>query len=649
MALALACAGGSLVSAPARAGWDPVPAADLAQTAPQVEPGAAAEILLWRVTINDVYDGDFSAHQEMFVRLKLFDDRAVQKYATVPFSYAQGTEIDEIQARTVRPDGTILEVPHKAFFDRAIYRRGRRRVRERSFAAPGLVPGAIVEYRVHLHTVDRFSHYLPIPLQREEPVRRLELYLHPLSLPDLAMNFQSFNSPFVGFSNEGGGTYRAILTNLRSFQREPLMPSDDQVMSWLLLFYRYGPSQSVEEYWRQYARELHDDFMQATKPDGTIRDAASRATAGATGDEERVRRLFDWSRSHVRNTSVDTAITEAQRHRLKANRSPGDILESGIGTWWEIDRVFAALARASRLDVRHAAINTRSDVPVDLKAKLTYFMRSRDVAVHIGDGWEFFDPGDPWIGFGMLPWDEEGATAIIAGPEGGLVATTPLTGESLSTRTSIARLTLDDEGTLEGTVRVILTGHVAADQREKEQDDTPSERVGAWTADLRTGLGAVDVLEPRIEARPASDAPYEFSCRIRAPGYAQRTERRIVLQPAVFRRQSPAMFPQTQRRYPVALSYPWTERDTVEIRLPDAYVPEALSDARPIVIQDVGRWELGVKLQPDGRTLVATRDFHFGEGGRLHVPGSAYPRLKSIFDSIRERDAQTLVLTKAAN
>ncbi len=139
---AAALARSLLLSPPATASWEPVPASDLALATPRVEPGASAEVLLWRVFIDDRYEGgDFNAHQDQFVRLKLFDDRAVQKYATVSFRYPDGTALDEIEARTVLPAGTTLEVPHTAFREHTIVSRGRRKLRELAFAAPGLLPG----------------------------------------------------------------------------------------------------------------------------------------------------------------------------------------------------------------------------------------------------------------------------------------------------------------------------------------------------------------------------------------------------------------------------------------------------------------------------------------------------------------------------
>jgi len=627
--------------------WEPVPAEDLARSSPTVEKDTDVEILLSRVRIDDEYEGgNFSAHGKVFVRMKLFTERAVRDYAKIPYIYPSDVRVDDMQARTVRPDGTSLDVPHKAFFDRVLERQGRRRLLERSFAPPGLAPGVVVEYRVEMHVADRVSNFLPIILQAEQPVRRLELHIHPLDIPDLTMMCRAINCPPVRFAKEGGGEYVATLERLPAFRREPLMPADDRVRAWLLVYYQEaGAAPKPEEFWRRYARERHDTFQRETKPDRAVKEAAAVAVAGATDDAERLVRLAQWCRTHVRNLEVDSTVTASARAKRKPSRSPSETLERGAGTWSELDWLIASMARACGFDVRLAAVNTRTDVPLDLSFAQSYFVRSWDVAVRSGDRWLFFDPGAPWLPIGMLPWDEEGATAIITGPDEPLVATTPLSDETGSVRTSVADFTLTGDGNLEGNLRVTLTGHLAAARREEDNDRTPSERLAAWVDDLHQDLGPADITAPKLEANLVSELPYVYACHILAHDYAQRAGRRLLLRPAVFRRQAPSLFPASERHQPVALHVPWSERDTVHIHLPEGFTPEGLGNALPLVIPNVARHALRITLEPDGHTLIATRDFHFGEEGRLLIPAENYPDLKSVFDTIRENDAQTLVLT----
>ena len=297
--------------------------------------------------------------------------------------------------------------------------------------------------------------------------------------------------------------------------------------------------------------------------------------------------------------------------------------------------------------MRAAAINSRTDVPIDLKVPEMHFLRTARVAVRVNGGWAFFDPGAAWQPFGMLAWDCEGTTAIIAGPDDGLVATTPLSDASASQRSSVGDLELSEEGTLSGNLRIELTGHLAADQRAQESGTSPIACQEAWEENLAAAFGAAAITKPRMESHLASDSPYVFTCRIRVPGYAQRTGKRLIFQPAVFRRSATPVFPASERRTPIAFHYSWAERDTVRIRLPQGFVPEAFSPASPVVIRDVARHELRVTVSMDGHTLNAVRGFTFGENGMLSFPVESYASLKGAFDLMREHDAQTLVLAQA--
>jgi hypothetical protein len=307
--------------------------------------------------------------------------------------------------------------------------------------------------------------------------------------------------------------------------------------------------------------------------------------------------------------------------------------------------LFASLARAVGFEARVAAVNRRTEFALDFRKPLAYFVRARVVAVRLGDRWAFCNPGVPWVPFGMLRWAEEGATALIAGADSGVVVTTPMSDCARSNRTSVADLTLSADGALEGTLRVALTGHVAIERRRDDQDRPRGERLKAWTDELQHSVGAVQTDSASIEPGSDSYSPYVFRCRVRFPGYAQRTEHRLILQPFFFRRASEPLFAGSRRRSQVFLHFPWSETDSVRIRLPEGCSPEALGDPVEVRAYDIGQYETVIRELPDHRTLVAVRRFYLGAGGRLVIPVGSYLPLKKFSDSMREYDGAATTLT----
>ena len=65
----------------------------------------------------------------------------------------------------------------------------------------------------------------------------------------------------------------------------------------------------------------------------------------------------------------------------------------------------------------------------------------------------------------------------------------------------------------------------------------------------------------------------------------------------------------------------------------------------------LSRYEPTAGITKDGRTLVYTRKFYFGQGGgraALLFPTESYAPLKNYFDQVNKQDGHTLVLKQGA-
>ena len=81
------------------------------------------------------------------MRLKIFDEKGKEKAATIDLPYGDKRNILDVAGRTIKTDGTIVELDKKAVFKRDLVRAGGLTRKAVSFAMPGVEPGAIVEYR----------------------------------------------------------------------------------------------------------------------------------------------------------------------------------------------------------------------------------------------------------------------------------------------------------------------------------------------------------------------------------------------------------------------------------------------------------------------------------------------------------------------
>ncbi|MFA5057300.1 MAG: hypothetical protein WC485_04250, partial [Opitutaceae bacterium] len=156
-ALLLSCFGVFLPSLlPARPKWDPVSAAELAESKPQLESGAAAEILDYRIEIDDT---DRGCRIRSCQRIKIYDPaRAVEATRFSRLSVGEDSPQHKLIVRLTLPDGSsqefgkeqllqrnLLEVGHPAGFLGWITSRDFWNLQEKFLAIPGIVPGAILD------------------------------------------------------------------------------------------------------------------------------------------------------------------------------------------------------------------------------------------------------------------------------------------------------------------------------------------------------------------------------------------------------------------------------------------------------------------------------------------------------------------------
>jgi outer membrane protein OmpA-like peptidoglycan-associated protein len=138
--------------------------------------------------------------------------------------------------------------------------------------------------------------------------------------------------------------------------------------------------------------------------------------------------------------------------------------------------------------------------------------------------------------------------------------------------------------------------------------------------------------------------PLVCSYNIRVPGYAQRTGKRLFLQPSFFEHGESALFPNADRKYDVYFHYPWSENDDIEFELPSGYALDNAERPQGFNASGVIEYNVEMGVTKDQRTLIMKRKFFFGGGETVVLPVSSYSQLKAVFDRLQKSDEHTITL-----
>ena len=383
--------------------WRPVDPAALALKAPVVEKDADAEALFWEVRVDDSLREELSLRN--YIRVKIFTERGKESQSKVDLQYLGSTRITDIAARVIKADGTIVELKKDDVFERTLVKANGVKVKAKSFALPGVEPGSIIEYRWRQVYPGGSANRLRLQFQRDIPIQTVSYFLKPF----MGMQYLQFHmGETAKFVKDKDGFSRLTMNNMPAFHEEPRMPPEDNVRSWVFLYYTQDNKVEVDKYWQEMGKALYE----ASKDEMKVSNEVKTAVAGIVGDaatpEEKLHRIYDFCRTKIKNINDDASgLSDDEKKKLKANKSPAETLQKGMGTGGNIDMLFAALAKAAGFDARWALSGNRDDMFFDRGLANASFLQSSFVAVRVGEEWQYFSPSETYTSFGMLGLPEE--------------------------------------------------------------------------------------------------------------------------------------------------------------------------------------------------------------------------------------------------
>ena len=630
--------------------WRPISPADLAMTAPVVEKDADAEAIFWEVKVADELDGgSLRTVFNHYLRIKIFTERGRESQSRIDIPFRNNWSIKDIAARTVKPDGSILELKKADVFERTIVKASGLKIKAKSFAMPGVGPGVIIEYRYREVRNDQLADHLRLQFQREIPVQVVKYYIKPLDNPIYGMRAKPFQALPGPITKEKDGFYSTTMTNVPAFHEEARMPPEDSVRPWLLIYYSKDRKVSTEQFWKELGKENYETYKSLMKISDEVKQAAAKAIGDAVTPEQKIERIFDFCRTSIKNVNNDSSgMTTEERAKAKENKSPADTLKRGVGNGRDIDMLFAALCNAAGLEARVANLGDRSDFFLDKEFPDDYFIRTYDIAVRVGDQWRLYDPASTYVPFGMLRWQEEGEDALLTDPKEPTWIKTPLSGPDKSKQKRFAKLTLSEDGTIEGDVRVEFYGHFGVEKKNDSDGDSPAQREETLRDSVKNRMSTAEISDFKIENVIDLVKPFTYVYHVRVPGYAQKTGKRIFLQPAFFQHGLGPLFSASERKNMVYFHYPWSEEDEVTFELPTGYALDSADAPAPFSGGAISEYKPSAAVTRDGKTLIYKRSFFFGGAGNIIFPLSSYTQLKSYFETLHKQDNHTITLKQSA-
>jgi transglutaminase-like putative cysteine protease len=623
---------------------------ELAMTSVPGFPGASAVVLFREETTND----DLHSIQR-YERIKILTEEGKQ-YANVELrayrtsgydsDYGSNEEaVQDIQGRTIHPDGTIIPFTGKPYEKTLVKSKGGK-VLAKVFTLPDVEVGSIIEYRYSKRFSDSYVEDPQWYIQGDLYVKAAHYVWHPTS-HDLVDSEQRPINTIAWFPllpagvsvkhtelpGGRGQMYELNVKDIPPAVNEDYMPPMKSY-TYRVLF-SFTAFRTQDEFWKAQGKQWSKHADAFMKQNGDLKTATDAAIAGATTPEEKLKKIY------AKVMSLENTDYTRERERTETGKvnTVSDVLSLGRGSSTQLTYLFVAMAREAGLKSYLMLTPDRSEnffVP----SWLSMEQLGDVIAIVNIDGKDtMYDPGSRYCAFGHLAWQHMFSSGLRQVDGGTAFAQTNGDGYATNRSTRVANLTMDEHGQLTGKIDLNFTGaealrwrHVALRGDEQSLKDQLREMLESRIPH------SLEVKVSSITGVDQYEQPLKVSYEVTGT-LGTATGKRLVMPADLFESNSVATFSQDKRETAVDLHYPQVIQDALRINFAKGFELEAAPKNDQYQLAKRALYSESVESNP--KYFVTRRAFTMGE---MLFEQKEYPELKTFYSQVQTKDKESVVL-----
>lgn len=653
---------------------------ELQMTSDPKAPGAPAVFLDWEQKT------DNSGHYfSDYARIKVLSE-AGKEWATVEVPYdPQQAARPIVEARTIHADGKVVPLAGKSD-DIFTYKDLGLGQKAAFFHLPDVEVGSILEYRwtvtlgkgavnfaarslSYRNSAAESALYSSMmakgtptwDVQQKIFVHRASFYFNPFTLLEagdkaILNNTTDFTGRVDGerasnllyaerlpsgvhVAKTPKGEYFLELTDV------PALPEETDALPPVSRAYRvefyYSPYPFADAYWDNEIKRWSKQLDHAAEASPAIKEAASQLTAGSDSPETKAHKIYDAIQG-LKNTGRDdgAVATASQSGSSGTLPSAQTVWAAKSGSSNDLATLYLALARAAGLEARGMKVASRDLHLFDPNYLSLSQLDSVLVVLKLDGKDVFLDPGAAFCPFGQLHWAHTLAGGIDENEKRPSFAPPNNAKDAITAHT--ADLTIDAQGNVSGTVKILMNGPEALHWRQRNLDADATE-VKLQLSELLNRLLPQGVRGEVSGIQGLDTSAGYVSVTAKVSGaLGTSTGKRIVL-PAFFFSSGPRplFVAEDHRESPIDLHYAGQEIDDVVYHLPASYTVESAPQAAQVPWPDHA--VLVVKTQAGPGTIDIKRIF---ARAFVVLDPKEYPALRDYYQKIAANDQQRVVLAQ---
>jgi len=644
-------ADGKEPAASAGDGWPEITAQERTLKRVEQDPEADAVVLINQRDGKIVKEADDVVNVLHYhVRMKILTERG-REYAKIEIPAWKSSRVSGVEARTIKPDGTVVPLPPDQIFEKVVLQVGSYRETALTFNFPAVEPGAIIEYRFQRNThsliyIDPFYFAGPEFTLRARMTQGIPSDMGYTLLCDLCPPGQA---PQVSDWREGknkGKMYVHELHNLPGYRDERMMPPQRDAVpriemvlagwkgrsSWAL-----GRQDRFFVDWASVALYASAYYQEAIKKGvGDLKPVVEGWLKGVTDPQEKVKTIYHHVQRDFRYLSFSNVYG--------STRSIEDMLKEKIADNEDKAILLIAALKTIGVDALPAIVSGKNGGSLNPKFfSMSQFTHTVAAIPQPAGGYQWIDPTISYVPFGFVPWKDSGAEALLLkGGEQSEMVTLPAKNE-LSASRYREEVRARPDGKADITLDAEFLGEDADDLREDLVPAAESARktwLQEWLDDMLDGAALQTYA---IESLEDSDKSLHLKMTFEAPGLVTNTEDTRLVRGCILTCVERNPISKAPRQYPFYIDRGWNEDETVTIAAPEGM--QAAGAGTPYKAQSpVGTFNLTCSTQGDG-AVRCSRQFI---ARRNRWGADQQGAIRTMFDRVIEADRSVVAFQAGA-
>ena len=573
----------------------------------------------------------YTTHQVV----KILTERGIQKYGDIAIPYQPTAQNISVNiARTIAPDGTVLQPPAEAFNDvtppgllsQNLYSDAMWKV----ISMVGLAPGVCIEYQVTLEDkIPGGETWITSGYNFQGTEATLET-AYALQMPKMwhlqwkIANDPNPKEPEVAYTENDTVVYIWRYGETPPLTLEDGMPHINNVVPRL----RYS---SIKD-WHSVYNWYKDLAKGRYTTNADIETKVQQLTSHLTTVDTKIQAIYHFVATNIRYVGIELGQSAYQP-------SPAaEVFQMQYGDCKDKTTLLISMLDLIGIKAYPVLVSVAPHERLDTALPSLSQFNHLIAAIPTGDTYIWLDPTSSTCRYGDLPYNLQGRTGFLIADTGGQFVKIPILPPETNRLVSKTEMTLTKEGNIQGTLYIQTNGQYDINARWAYQQIHPTLLKNTLAIELSEQFPGIQIAWHDISDLNDLNVPLTINLGFRVENYVTQVGNdRLLPLPIDEFADYAETFANENRTYPLDMGYPMQIEKTIRIKIPDGWTATLPKDIHHVLESAA----LTRQYKQVGNTI--TYKLMFTLKNRI-LSADAYTAVRSLFMSLASEDGARLLL-----